>query len=363
MKVFHIISHLDVGGAERVAISIAQSQTNGCCHHIVELQRGYGEYTRELISELQQSGIPFHRSAMPVFWHFHYLIERLISLLFPLRMLWLWLRYRPDVVHTHTEMPDMALWAAVRMFPFMHFKVVRTIHNTCLWTGMEWIGPRVERFMQMRGANVAISPNVQNAYVNKYGGCLPPVIYNGVSPVSQRTYKNIIEGKTNIIFAGRFEEQKGIAVLCRIVKALQHDSRYHFHIFGSGSQQALVDELNALPNATVHAPLHGISAFMASFDFLIMPSLHEGLSILAIEASMNGLPLIFNRCDGLTDTLPPQWPLAVTNNELGQWEEIFRGKLPKIDRQELVEMARTYVEERFSTRQMQSSYEKIYKAL
>ncbi len=361
MKIFHIISRLDVGGAERVAISIAKSQTSGCVHHIVELQRGHGEYTKELIAELQQCGIHLHRSALPVFWHFHYLLERIFSILFPIRMLWIWLRYRPDVVHTHTEMPDMALWLAVCVFPFMHFKIVRTIHNTCLWTGMGWVGPKVERFMQAHKANVAISQNVQNAYVEKYGGALPPIIFNGVSPVEQCEFQGIVPGKTNILFAGRFEEQKGIRILCRIVKALHLDARYHFHIFGSGRLQPLVDELKNQENVTVYPPRHGISAFMASFDFLIMPSLHEGLSILAIEASMNGLPLMLNRCDGLADTLPDDWPLAVENNDFEQWMNLFDRILPHVCREQLVAKARSFAEDNFSMRQMQESYEKIYK--
>ena len=35
--VFHIISRLDVGGAERVAINIAMSEHRDYRHHIVEL--------------------------------------------------------------------------------------------------------------------------------------------------------------------------------------------------------------------------------------------------------------------------------------------------------------------------------------
>lgn len=363
MKVFHVISHIDLGGAERVAVSIAKGQYAGCTHHIVEVQRGRGAFTSDMLAELKREGITVHRSWLPVVWHFHYLVERIISCLFPLRMLWLWLRWHPDVVHTHTEMPDMAVWLSLKLLPFVQVKVVRTIHNTRLWTGMQWVGPRVERFMQQRNANVAISEGVAAAYVKQYGGSMPAIIYNGVAPVEQKPYSGIVAGKTNVLFAGRLEEQKGIATLCEIVKSLQDDDRHFFHVFGAGTQQELVDGISRLSNVSVHPPLPNVATVMASFDYLIMPSLHEGLSILAIEASMNGLPLMVNRCTGLIDTLPPEWPFAVADNDMGQWMKLFKEVLPNADRQACADRAKEYVHEHFSIERMQEEYNKIYKGV
>lgn len=357
--VFHIISRLDVGGAEQVAISIASSKSGNCRHHIVELQRGHSPFTGLMIKELRSKGIPCHRSWLPIYFHLHCYVDRLISILFPLRFLFLWLRYRPDVVHSHTEMPDMAVWLTLRLFPFVNVRVVRTIHNTALWSGMQLTGRLVERFMQQRDANIAISPNVQAAYYRSYG-TMPDVIYNGVQPTAQRRYAGIVNGKTNILFAGRLEKQKGISTLCDIIKALRTDTRYHFHIFGAGRQQQLVGELQGLDNVSVLPPVHGIAAFMSSFDYIIMPSLHEGLSILAIEASMNGAPLLINHCAGLTDTLPPDWPLAVDNNDLEQWLRLFTEVLPHCDRTALVQQAHSYAMQHFSIEKMQREYEKRY---
>lgn len=177
MKVFHIITHIDMGGAERVAVNIAMSKSPGFEHHIVELQRGHSAFTRQMLAELKQNGIPCHRSWLPVYLHLHYYADRLVSILFPIRFLFLWLRHRPDVIHSHTEMPDMAVWLTLRLFPFIKVRLIRTIHNTCLWTGMGFIGPRVERLMQQEGTNVAISPGVQAAYHDRYGSAMPPIIY------------------------------------------------------------------------------------------------------------------------------------------------------------------------------------------
>ena len=360
MKVFHIITHIDMGGAERVAVNIAMSKSPGFEHHIVELQRGHSAFTRQMLTELKQNGIPFHRSWLPVYLHLHYYADRLVSILFPIRFLFLWLRYRPDVIHSHTEMPDMAVWLTLRLFPFIKVRLIRTIHNTCLWTGMGFIGPRVERLMQQEGTNVAISPGVQAAYHDRYGSAMPPIIYNGIAPTGQRTYTGIVPDKTNILFAGRFEEQKGITTLCTIIKALADDKRYHFHIFGAGRQQNIVDSLRDTGNVTIHPPLHGIAAIMRSFDYLIMPSAFEGLGLLSVEASMNGLPTLINSCPGLSDTLPADWPLAVHGNDIAEWIRLFRDILPHADRKALVIKAQDFVNKRFSIGEMQRKYELLY---
>lgn len=359
-QVFHIISRLDVGGAERVAISIAHSPSVDYEYHIVELFRTDSSFSTQILAELKAKGIRVHRSPMPVLFHWHYLMERVIALLFPLRFLFLWLRWHPHIVHTHTEMPDVATYASLSLMPWVRCKVVRTIHNTVLWTGMNVLGRRVERFMQRRGANIAISPNVQQSYAERFG-TMPPIIYNGVDAVEQKPYPGLVEGRKNIIFAGRLERQKGIDVLVEIIKAMRDDERYHFHVFGSGSLQSYVDaELRPLSNVTVLPPLHALSEKLASFDYLIMPSVHEGLSILSLEASANGLPVLANDCAGLIDTLPNGWQLLAHDNDIHIWLSLFRDVLPKADRTLLSQEAKDFVHSRFSVEAMQRGYESVY---
>lgn len=360
--VFHIIANLEVGGAERVAISIATAESDVLDHHIVEVMRGKSLFTEKILAELDEKGIPYHRAIIPVLFRWHYLMEKLLALLFPFRFLLLYLIYRPSIVHCHTEIPDMAVWWSLKLMPWMKVKVVRTIHNTRLWTGMNIIGPRVERFMQKRKANIAISPKVQESYHNAYGK-IPPIIYNGVSPVPQVKYEGLLLGKKNILFAGRFEEQKGISTLCEIIRRMSDKEDFHFHIFGSGRLQHLVDELRGQENVSVAPPLHNLSSYLASFDYVIMPSLHEGLSLLALETSFNKVPLMINRCAGLTDTLPADWPLVVDDNNIDQWMNLFIRVIPILDRELMIKKSYDYVIQHFSMQEMQKEYEAFYMSI
>ena len=195
MRIFHLITHFSLGGAERVAANIAESQTHGMEYHVVEIMRGRTAYTPKFIDELEKAGVRCHRSWMPDV-SFHFLFERIAALLFPLRMLYIILRWRPDVIHTHTETPDLALYVFSRVFPRMLrcVKIVRTIHNTRLWTGLPRTAQWVEAFFKSHNANIAISDSVRDSYADRFGE-VPPIINNGVAEVEQKDYFNAQNSK------------------------------------------------------------------------------------------------------------------------------------------------------------------------
>ena len=369
MRTFHLITHFSLGGAERVAANIAESQTHGMEYHVVEIMRGRTAYTPKFIAELEQAGVRCHRSWMPDV-SFHFLFERIAALLFPLRMLYIMLRWHPDVIHTHTETPDLALYVFSRLFPFMlrRVKIVRTIHNTRLWTGLPRTAQWVETFFKNNNANIAISDSVRDSYAERFGE-VPPIINNGVAEVEQKDYFNTSTPQhLNILFAGRLEPQKGVVVLCEVLKMLAGDARYHFTIAGDGSQRTLVEQTLAdiassgKPlNAQLVPPIFGLAGYMQSFDYLFMPSEFEGLSMLSMEASLNRLPVIANACPGLADTLPTDWALLAHNNSLNDYRRIF-DLLPTADHNALTQQAYDFAKDRFSVRTMQERYEAWYKA-
>ena len=405
MRIFHLITHFSLGGAERVAANIAESQTHGMEYHVVEIMRGRTAYTPKFIGELEKAGVRCHRSWMPDV-SFHFLFERIAALLFPLRMLYIMLRWRPDVIHTHTETPDLALYVFSRVFPRMlrRVKIVRTIHNTRLWTGLPCIAQWVEAFFKSRNANIAISDSVRDSYADRFGE-VAPIINNGVAEVEQKDYFNISTSQgvhlsqvhqqhlntstsqhlntsggalvssapttsqhLNILFAGRLEPQKGVVVLCKVLKMLAGDARFFFTIAGDGSQRTLVEQTLAeiaaegKPlNAELVPPIFGLAGYMQSFDYLFMPSEFEGLSMLSMEASLNRLPVIANACPGLADTLPADWSLLAHGNNIGDYRRIFN-LLPTADRDALTQQAYAFAKERFSVRTMQERYEAWYKA-
>ena len=90
-----------------------------------------------------------------------------------------------------------------------------------------------------------------------------------------------------------------------------------------------------------------------------MPSLHEGLALLPIEAAMAKVPTIINDCPGLSETLPPDWPLKVNGNNLTQYLTIF-SNLDSFNRDDLGKSAFLFANNRFQLKTMQTNYERFY---
>ena len=351
-RVFHIITHFDQGGAERVAVNIASSKNPNFEYHIVEVQRGSGEYTQAFIHEIQNSGMFIHRSLVKY--------SKLSILLFPIYFFFLCIRWKPSIIHTHTEKPDLAVFLFHQMFgwAFQHIKYVRTIHNTELWNSWQMIGDKVETFFKDQKANVAISESTQIRYKEVYGDT-PPIIYNGLAQIEQKSFNGIVTGKINVLFAGRLEYQKGIDVLCTIVRKLAEDNRFVFHIVGDGSLKSQIMGLQNLSSVRIYDKIYGLAHFLSSFDYLFMPSYFEGLALMPIEASMAKLPSIINRCPGLKDTMPVGWTLAVNENNVEDYLKIF-ALLSDLNRASFGERAYLFAKRKFGMERMQREYEKLY---
>lgn len=357
LRVFHVVTHLEIGGAERVAINIAKSQAKDIEYHIVEVVRSNSEFADKLVNELVSSGIYVHRSPIH---------NNKLGILF----FWIWftglyLKFKPNVIHAHTEIPDLALWLFRKiswLFFWVSCKYVRTIHNTELWNEWKGIGHVVERYYIKHHCNVAISQSTKESYEKKYGDNDVPLIYNGVEEVPQIKFPYLKSDVVNILFAGRLEHQKGIDQLIDVISGLKNDGRYHFHIVGNGSYSAKIAQtIGKFENVSTYDKIYGLSQYLGSFDYLFMPSNHEGLPLMCVEASLAHTPTIINRCAGLDETLPKDWPLAVDDNSVSAFIDIFQNKMNKEEYQHLAETAYHFAKEKFSIDKMQQEYENMYR--
>lgn len=125
-RVFQIISHFDVGGAERIATNIAASKNDGFDYYLIEVVRGCSSFTPAFLEEIRDKGIKYYQSPISN--------TKFAILLFPFWFVILFLKKRPNIIHTHTEIPDLSIYLFYKMFSIFtwNVKFVRTIHNTVL---------------------------------------------------------------------------------------------------------------------------------------------------------------------------------------------------------------------------------------
>lgn len=356
--IFHVITSLDLGGAERVAINLSKSENKSLKFHLVEVVRGNSDFTSKLIEEINQEHIFIHRG-LP--------FGRKVSiLLFPLVFIFRYIRWRPVIIHTHTEIPDLSIFLFFRMFSLFRLsaKLVRTLHNTELWNKWGKLGARVEPFYKKRATIVSISLSVSRNYTKEYGTFDMPLIFNGVEEVKQCAFEGIDKTKINILFAGRLNYQKGINQLIQVVSNFVGDKRFDFYIIGAGEEsEKLKKVFSAAPNVKLRAKIYNLAIYLHSFDYVFLPSNFEGLALLPIEASLAKTPCIINSCPGLKDTLPYDWPLKVHNNSVEDFISIFESLPYRTDREFLALEAYRYAKEYFSIENMQKHYEELYKQI
>lgn len=356
MKIFQIITSTDMGGAERVAINIAKSKSPDFQYIVFEVVKGDSEFSKALKEDLRKNRIQFYCSPFKD--------KKTAICLFWIWFIWKYLFIRPAIIHSHTEIPDLSLWVFRKIawiFFWIKPKYIRTIHNTELWNNWKGIGKIVEHYYKRHHSNIAISSSTQDYYVKAYGGEKLPIIFNGIEEVPQKTFPYLKKQKINILFAGRFEYQKGINELIAVILALKNDDRFFFHIIGNGSmKEKLTNITRQLPNVNMYEKIYGLSAYLGSFDYLFMPSNHEGLALMPIEASLAHTPTIINNCPGLKDTLPDNWTLKVTDNSVEGYIKLF-SRLDTQNYTGLANSAYNFAKENFSITKMQNKYEEYYK--
>lgn len=357
MNVIQIVSHFDLGGAERVAINVSKSRNSDINYHMFEVFRGKSDFSKDYIKEMEAFGIRYYQSPFE---------STRISIIFsPFRLVKLVRKLRPIAIHTHTEIPDLSLYWTTFLFPkaMESIKIVRTLHNTVLWDNWKVIGRFVERFMQKRKANISTSNMITHTYQKEFDcNCDIKLIYNGFTAMSQKAYPCVCSGKINILFAGRFVSQKGIPVLIDVIKRVD-EKLFYFHIAGKGPlEEAILQELGNRSNVHITPPIFSLSQYLSSFDYVFIPSEHEGLNSLSIESSINKVPVIINDIDGLNETLPQDYPLKVKNNAVDEYLKLFTDLIPTIQRECLINCVYQYACQNFDIQRMQKQYEDVYKA-
>ncbi|UQN09752.1 glycosyltransferase [Deinococcus sp. QL22] len=323
LHIMHIVHHLDLGGSEEVALTLAE-QLSGHCDFSVFAVRGITKTPvgRAMQTRLEQLQIPVY-SGTTLDMKRGGMIHAGLALRRLLR------RVRPDIVHLHTDIPDAA-YAASLLFGSENpgLRVIRTIHNTVLWPKWVRIGQWVERRLE-HAESVGVSPASLEGlhdFRARHGlGLLPEaqtgVIYNGVMERAKAPAQRL-PGPARVLFAGRFEAQKGTDLLPAILERAAEltTAAAEIQMYGQGTFAPVLhhwaERQEGRWPVKVSPPIPQLSALLADYDVVLMPSRHEGLSLLGIEVVLAGTPLVAARINGLQELFPPHHDLLVSAEDV-----------------------------------------------
>lgn len=216
---------------------------------------------------------------------------------------------KPDVVHTHIYASKYALPAAVLAGVK---RKIHTVHNMAQ-KEQGWAGRKINSFMYKycNVTPVALSNEIRRSIQEVYG--LPknkiPAIYNGIDLskcIPKETYG--IKECYTFLHIGRFMKVKNHETLIRaFAKIAALHENVKLQLIGEGELRPQIEELVKSLKIENKVEFLGLQAnvypFLHGADTFCLPSKYEGIPMTLIEAMGTGVPIISSAVGGIPDML------------------------------------------------------------
>lgn len=291
IKVIHVISALNVGGAEALLFDLLKNINKEKFDvKVLCFFKEGGMVDKFIDSDIEIKFIEEKRTS-------YFKIYKKIVEYFK--------QEKPDIVHTHLFGADFFGTIAARRAGVKN--TISTEHNLNKGEGFiknacKFISIRFEKKI------IAISRAVKK-YINKkyliYGKKIE-VINNFIDINKWKCdYKVLLNDKIKIAVIGRLVEQKGHSVLIRALSKVNFD--YELLIIGDGNKRKELEEMVRVYNLEDKVKFLGscdnVREIIEDVDVVVQPSLWEGFGITVAEALAASKMVIASRVDGILDII------------------------------------------------------------
>lgn len=357
IKVLIVVASLQkIGGAERMVVNLAKNLDLKCFNLLVCVL--YPRNNSPFEKELKQGGIKVCYLNKKRGLDFRVLIK----------LCQLFLRFRPQVVHTHqyilryTLLPTLLARVPVR---------VHTIHSIATEDAKNFVTRWTNRvaFKYLFVGPVSVSAYVSNTVKELYG-LENPLIYNGVDFKMIDCYsssKTWFPNKIVFLYAGRFVAEKNLIMLIStFAKAIAVRDNLHFLLLGDGPEKKKIEQFihqHKLHNVvSLLPPCPDITKVIKEADVIVLFSYYEGLPMIILEAMALKKPVIATAVGGVPEIvrngvtgilIPPDNKEAMRNAMLRLAENhIIRSKMG--------EKGYQLVQKQFLADSMAKRYQELY---
>jgi len=300
IKILQLIEDLEVGGAERLVVSLANGLRRDRFRTSVICLTKPGALWDELGDDVERFVLNKGRS---------------IDLMFLWRLVCKIREIGPHIVHTHLFTANQ--WGRVAAVLAGRVPAVMTIHNMDTWKSALHVACD-HLLVPVTKSFVGVSKQILD-YAIRHEGVRPArsrVIYNGIDAAA---YDGIIEGSCrkefnlradNFLFGyvGRLVPQKGVDRLLRVFKYVQaalRDAR--LIIVGDGPERrkliGLAEDIGISNLVTFALQRHDVPRLLKDFDCFVLASHREGLPLSLLEAMAAGVPVIATRAGGNSEVV------------------------------------------------------------
>jgi glycosyltransferase involved in cell wall biosynthesis len=301
-RIVHVITKLDVGGAQSVVRNLAIGQHNGGAevHVITGLLGPVAEELRALGVAIHHEPLLIHPVSLPTDWRCIRSVTQRLQLL------------HPHMVHCHSSKGGIVGRAAAQR---ASIPCIYTAHGWPFQSGAGR-GQRLLSFVGewsaglLPGAVVCVTQHDLNA-ANRYAIGRKKVrrlIYNGVPDIPTASLglrpTRMSGDPFQLVTVMRLSSPKEPLVLVDVVAELPEEVQ--LSIIGDGDLKAkvlaLVRERNLLSRIRVLGETDP-APVLASAHMFVFASRYEGMPMTVLEAMRSGLPVVSNSLPGVDEAL------------------------------------------------------------
>lgn len=359
LRVLHVTTTGNIGGAERLIIDLASIRLPGVELAVCILGSGGA-----LAAALATIGVRSYALDLRRGWQGPATIVRLAQLI---------RAHRTDVVHGHLIHGSAAATVAARLT-----RVHPAVFTRHYAMATRWYGTPTDRMLE-RAANgltnriFAISEAVRRSLIEEH---VDPrrieVVPNGIDAGRVRASvrspdPRVRRGRPVLGTVASLQTRKGHADLLRAVAAVRAAGvDVDLVLIGDGP---LASELHQLAADLRIADLVRFFGYepapypaMAAFDMYVQPSVEEGFGIAVLEAMALGLPVVATRAGGLPEIVEDtrSGTLVDTHDPDGLARAILGLVRDPAARRRFGRRGADLVEERFESAKMATSYARAY---
>lgn len=295
MKILVLHLHdqvFQMGGADRGVLDLSVALRNDFGYEI-RIVTNPGPFAREAAARgLEVIFIPESRWAI---WKTRGIIKEQVK------------AFQPDLFHSHHRYTTfiLSLFFKGRGIPVLHTQRVQSWNRKALFHHGDFMTTVSESLRHHMVDYYGVAPERVKAIVNAVVPQKPDVAL--LASLKQKYGRR--SGELFVLCVGRFHEQKGHGYLIEALGLLDSHERQRVKVFlaGDGPLEGLLQqkiaEKNLQENFIFAGYCQDIATWLEFCDFLILPSLWEGLPRVVLEAFSMGRPAIATEIPGTTDVL------------------------------------------------------------
>jgi glycosyltransferase involved in cell wall biosynthesis len=370
LKVAQVIYSLEVGGLEKVAVSLTRALDETRFESFLISLKGPGPLLGQLPLDAGHCLLLQPQSGS-------WLPRRPIDLEAVRQIRGFLGEHEIDVVHLHNVGPLVYGAVAARLLA-RRPRIVYSEHNQ-VYRASARLKRQFRQYLRMADRTVAVSADLQRYLQNVLRVPVPvEVIRNGIAvqtptATAAAALRQELGLRPDDVVVGTavvLSEQKGLTYLLQAVPAVLRDvPNARFVIAGDGPLRKALEEQTRAAGLERHVSFIGfqrdVARVISAFDIYVLPSLWEGLPLALLEALALGRPIVATSVGGNPEVVdhgvngflvPPRDAAALATALVHTCaDEAFRKEAARINRLRF--------EQQFSLESMIRAHEHLYESV